>query len=134
MSEAICGDGADARYCPVFWAKSAECDELRTLARNILVFAIGTTVFDRTPEQQVLIEEWTAVLEPAITGTRQDTRIFTPFELADQAIGLFVEYRDTHGHDEASARSAAALEVADGAAVTDAELAGPDEDDEGGPF
>lgn len=47
---------------------------------------------------------------------------YSPFDLADQAIGLFLEYRDTHGYSENDARRAAALEVADGAAVTDAEV------------
>ena len=47
----------------------------------------------------------------------------TPHDIADQAIGLFLEYRDVHGYDEANARLAAALEVAEGTAVTDAELA-----------
>jgi hypothetical protein len=47
---------------------------------------------------------------------------FTPWELADEAIGLFLEYRDQHGYTEEAARRAAALEVAEGAAVTDAEL------------
>lgn len=48
---------------------------------------------------------------------------FTPYDIADQAIGLFIEYRDVHGYTEDNARAAAALEVAEGAAVTDAELA-----------
>jgi hypothetical protein len=51
-------------------------------------------------------------------------RPFTPYELADQAIGLFLEYRDVHGYAEDDARRAAALEVAEGAAVTDADLGG----------
>lgn len=46
-----------------------------------------------------------------------------PYMTALQAIGLFLEYRDQHGHDEPSARVAAALEVAEGAAVTDDEIA-----------
>ena len=45
------------------------------------------------------------------------TKSYSPFELADQAIGLFLEYRDQHGHTEADARRAAALEVAEGAAA-----------------
>jgi hypothetical protein len=49
---------------------------------------------------------------------------FTPFQLADEAIGLFLEYRDVHGYTEEDARRAAALEVAEGAAVTDADLGG----------
>jgi hypothetical protein len=36
MSEPICGEGPDAIYCPVFWAKHAECEELRTLVAEIL--------------------------------------------------------------------------------------------------
>jgi hypothetical protein len=64
-------------------------------------------------------------------ASRQPLRQFTPWELADGAIGLFLEYRDVHGQDEADARRAAALEVAQGAAVTDDDLA-PDEPDEPG--
>jgi len=44
------------------------------------------------------------------------------FDIADQAIGLFLEYRDVHGHDEESARSHATTEVAEGASLTDAEI------------
>ena len=51
----------------------------------------------------------------------------TPFDLADQAIGLFLEYRDQHGRDEPSARAAAALEVAEGAAVTGDDMPGSDQ-------
>jgi hypothetical protein len=36
------------------------------------------------------------------------------YQLADEAIGLFLEYRDVHGCSEESARAAAALEVAQG--------------------
>jgi len=50
------------------------------------------------------------------------TRQFTPFELADQAIGLFLEYRDVHGYTEEDARRAASLEVSDGATVDLAEI------------
>jgi hypothetical protein len=46
------------------------------------------------------------------------------FDLADQSIGLFLEFRDQHGHDEQSARVSAALEVAEGASLTGAELGG----------
>jgi hypothetical protein len=73
-------------------------------------------------------------------------RPFTPWELADGAIGLFLEYRDAHGQDEEDARRSAALEVAQGAAVTSDDLAsgepeapeapefdlGPEVDDVGG--
>ena len=44
-------------------------------------------------------------------------------DVAEQAIGLFLEYRDVHGHDEDSARAAAVREVAEGASVTRAEIA-----------
>ncbi len=37
--------------------------------------------------------------------------------LADDAIGLFVEYRDVHGHDEPAARAWAVTEVVDGEAA-----------------
>jgi hypothetical protein len=46
----------------------------------------------------------------------------TPVQIADDAIGLFLEYRDQHGHSEDDARCAALVEVAEGAAVTDADL------------
>jgi hypothetical protein len=39
------------------------------------------------------------------------------FELADSAIGLFLEYRDQHGYSEAAARSLAVSEVMDGEAA-----------------
>ena len=29
QAEALCGDGADARYCPVFWSQHAELGDLR---------------------------------------------------------------------------------------------------------
>ena len=48
--------------------------------------------------------------------------MYSPSSLADQAIGLFLEYRDMHGYSEEDARRAAVLEVAEGAAVTDADL------------
>jgi len=38
----------------------------------------------------------------------------TAFEFADDAIGLFLEYRDVHGYDEKSARVAAATDTAQG--------------------
>jgi hypothetical protein len=44
------------------------------------------------------------------------------FDLASQAIGLFVEYRGVHGHDGESARRSAALEVAEGASLTPCDL------------
>jgi curli biogenesis system outer membrane secretion channel CsgG len=52
----------------------------------------------------------------------RDQGPFAPWDIADQAIGLFLEYRDQHGHDEQSARAAAALEVSQGVQVTDADL------------
>jgi hypothetical protein len=36
------------------------------------------------------------------------------YRLADDAIGLFLEYRDVHGYSEQDARLAAATETADG--------------------
>jgi hypothetical protein len=47
----------------------------------------------------------------------------TPADIAGQAIGLFIEFRDAHGQDEDTARASAVQEVADGCAVPDAELA-----------
>ena len=38
----------------------------------------------------------------------------SPYRLADEAIGLFLEYRDVHGYDEESARLAAATDTAQG--------------------
>ena len=38
-------------------------------------------------------------------------------ELADAAIGLFLEYRDVHGYSEDDAQTAAASEVAQGVAA-----------------
>jgi hypothetical protein len=45
----------------------------------------------------------------------------TAYQLADDAIGLFIEYRDKHGYSEADARSAAARDTADGVSA-EAEL------------
>ena len=42
--------------------------------------------------------------------------------IADDAIGLFLEYRDEHGYSEEAARSAAAVETAEGASLTDADI------------
>jgi hypothetical protein len=39
------------------------------------------------------------------------------YRLADEAIGLFLEYRDVHGYDEREARLAAATETAAGIAA-----------------
>jgi hypothetical protein len=50
---------------------------------------------------------------------KPDTGPYSPFGLADQAIGLFLEYRDQHGYAETDARHAAALEVAEGMATFD---------------
>ena len=49
-----------------------------------------------------------------------------PFTIADQAIGLFLEYRDMHGHDEESARLEAVHEVNDGLAADLEEAADPE--------
>lgn len=38
----------------------------------------------------------------------------TAYRLADEAIGLFLEYRDVHGYDEKAARAAAATETQQG--------------------
>jgi hypothetical protein len=39
------------------------------------------------------------------------------YQLADEAIGLFLEYRDVHGYSEEQARLAAVAEVNDGIAA-----------------
>lgn len=39
------------------------------------------------------------------------------YRIADEAIALFLEYRDVHGYPELNARAAAALDVAEGASV-----------------
>jgi hypothetical protein len=44
------------------------------------------------------------------------------FQIADDAIGLFLEYRDQHDYSEEDARMAATVETAEGASVTDAEI------------
>jgi hypothetical protein len=38
----------------------------------------------------------------------------TAYELADAAIGMFLEYRDVHGYNEGNARIAAAQEIRQG--------------------
>lgn len=38
----------------------------------------------------------------------------TAHKLADEAIGLFLEYRDVHGHNEVAARDLAVAEVLQG--------------------
>ena len=38
----------------------------------------------------------------------------SPYQLADEAIGMFLEYRDVHGYSEADARVAAADEIRQG--------------------
>ena len=45
------------------------------------------------------------------------------FGLADQAIGLMIEYRDQHGMPEEQARRSAARDIAEGASVDVAGLA-----------
>ncbi len=50
-----------------------------------------------------------------------------PFTIADQAIGLFLEYRDVHGHSEDSARLEAVREVSDGIAAELELAADPDD-------
>jgi hypothetical protein len=59
-------------------------------------------------------DDWEDAVRAALAAEAPD--------LADQAIGLFLEYRDSHGHDEESARAAAAREVAEGISVTRAEI------------
>lgn len=39
--------------------------------------------------------------------------------IADQAIGLFLEFRDQHGHQEDAARAAAVAEIREGMSVDD---------------
>jgi hypothetical protein len=39
------------------------------------------------------------------------------YELADSAIGMFLEYRDVHGYSEEAARSLAVSEVMEGEAA-----------------
>lgn len=41
----------------------------------------------------------------------------TPTQIADDAIGLFLEYRDQHGYDEDIARAKAVADVADAQAM-----------------
>jgi hypothetical protein len=41
----------------------------------------------------------------------------TVYQLADEAIGMFLEYRDVHGYTEQAARSAAVAEINDGIAA-----------------
>lgn len=56
------------------------------------------------------------------------------FSIADDAIGLFLEYRDQHGYSEEDARMAATVETAEGASLTDAEIGLGDVGDlDGGP-
>jgi uncharacterized protein with ACT and thioredoxin-like domain len=42
--------------------------------------------------------------------------IHDPAQIADEAIGLFLEFRDQHGHDEVNARVMAVGEVVEGCA------------------
>jgi hypothetical protein len=41
----------------------------------------------------------------------------TAYQLADEAIGLFLEYRDQHGYSEAQARLMATAEIVQGIAA-----------------
>lgn len=41
----------------------------------------------------------------------------TAQQIADDAIGLFIEYRDRHGYDEDRARAQAVIDVIEGASV-----------------
>ncbi len=41
----------------------------------------------------------------------------TVYQLADAAIGMFLEYSDVHGYNEEAARSAAVAEINDGIAA-----------------
>jgi hypothetical protein len=49
-------------------------------------------------------------------------KTLTPAQIADEAIGLFIEFRDVHGYPEEEARAHAVLGVAEGAAITDEDL------------
>ena len=40
-------------------------------------------------------------------------------QVAKDAIGLFLEYRDVHGHDEETARAAALVEILEGLQAVD---------------
>lgn len=48
----------------------------------------------------------------------RDVALIDPFDLAQQAIDLFLENRDQHGMDEPAARASAALGLAEGCAAT----------------
>jgi hypothetical protein len=55
-----CGEGPDAIYCPVFWAKHAECEELRALVAEILA-VFGPSGSGMTARVgQVQIAKWGA--------------------------------------------------------------------------
>lgn len=47
-------------------------------------------------------------------GEDKDMTTMTPEQLADDAIGLFLEFRDVHGQNEEQARASAVLEVRQG--------------------
>jgi hypothetical protein len=51
------------------------------------------------------------------------------YELADGAIGMFLEYRDVHGYSEEAARSLAVSEVMDGEAARAEVYAGANQEE-----
>jgi hypothetical protein len=46
----------------------------------------------------------------------------TPAQIAEDAINLFIEYRDVHDYDEDNAKAAAILDVVEGASVNMVEV------------
>jgi hypothetical protein len=61
------------------------------------------------------LEEYAHNLEAIVEATGPAIRTnMSAYQLASDAIGLFLEYRDVHGYDEDMARGYAATEVQQG--------------------
>lgn len=93
-------------------------DRLRTALRSAFN-ARGGFVF--VPAAEVIdIAIDTVLADPAVSVAPMDEANragYSPREIADCAIGLFLEFRDQHCHDEDAARAFAVAEVVEGCAA-----------------
>ena len=117
-----CSYGCPHTGCPHEMAMLAAAVVYQLQALTAAVIATGAHKLMPADRHEWLTATDPERFEPEDAEVTRSRREYPPFDLANQAIGLFLEYRDAHGHSEDDARRAAALEVAEGAAVTDADL------------
>lgn len=86
----------------------------RLLGTNWLIVETCTETWQAVPQLAVLTPGWRdAVIVPSDVNRAGSS----PFDIAGQAIGLFLEYRDQHDLPEDEAAACAAREIAEGCAT-----------------